>query len=471
MLRSQAGRLTSLLRGADTGIAAVIFVITLSMSGALISGAFPGDDPSAAVRLLALGLVSALSWPLVFDALGFYRSQRRLGISKIVVRVLAAGTFCTVILGVARLALQPALSGPFVAVCGVAQTLAIGALHFSVFAALRTLRRAGRNYRSVLVFGSGPRAEGILGLIELHPEWGMQVIGFVDDADTPFAAGLTGRRTEKLVDTPRLIREEVIDEVIVAVPRTLLATVGPAVAECAEAGIPVTVLSDLFGDYFPAPRVAPLGGHPALSFSVVHHSRVALAIKRCFDIVAASVLLVLSAPVMLAVAAAIRWDSKGPTLFRQERSGLYGRRFEMLKFRTMCLNAEARRAELLHLNEMDGPVFKVKDDPRITRVGRFLRHTSLDELPQLWHVVMGDMSLVGPRPPIPAEVEQYATFERRRLSMRPGLTCLWQVMGRNGINFADWVKLDLEYIDNWLLAADLAILLRTVPAVLRGTGS
>jgi exopolysaccharide biosynthesis polyprenyl glycosylphosphotransferase len=455
----------------DTALAAVAFVGMLSASGALISGPSPGDDPSAAIRLLALGLVAALSWPLVLEAVGLYRSQRRMATSQIVFRLLAAGAFCTVILGVARLALQPALSGPFVAACGAAQTLAIGTFRLLVVGALRALRRAGRNYRSVLVFGSGPRAQGIFKLIELHPEWGMRVIGFVDDADAPVAAGLTGQRTEKLVDIPRLIREEVIDEVIVAIPCALLATVGPAVAECAEAGIPVTVLSDLFGDYFPAPRVAPLGGRPALSFSVVHHSRTALAIKRGFDIVGASTLLVLFAPAMLAVAAAIRRDSAGPILFRQERSGLYGRRFEMLKFRTMCLDAEAGRAELLHLNEMDGPVFKVKDDPRITPVGRFLRRSSLDELPQLWHVLKGDMSLVGPRPPIPEEVEQYATFERRRLSMRPGLTCLWQVMGRNTIGFADWVKLDLEYIDNWSLAADLAILLRTLPAVLRGTGS
>jgi exopolysaccharide biosynthesis polyprenyl glycosylphosphotransferase len=459
------------LRSADTGIAALVFLIALSASGALTSGVSLSDDPNAVARLLALGLVAALSWPLVFDALGLYRSQRRLGISQIVVRLLVAGTFCTVILGVGQLVLQPAMSGAFVAVCGVAQTLSIGALHLVIFATLRSMRRVGRNYRNVLVFGSGPRAQGIAELIGRHPEWGIRVLAFVDDGDVPVAAGLMGRRTEKLIDTPRLIREEVIDEVIVAVPRGLLATLGPAVALCAEAGIPVTVLSDLFGDYFPVPRVAPLGGQPALSFSVVQHSSTALAIKRGFDIVAASVLLVLLAPVMLAVAAAIRWDSKGPTLFRQQRSGLYGRRFQMLKFRTMCADAEALRVELLHLNEMDGPVFKVKDDPRITGVGRFLRRTSLDELPQLWHVLKGEMSLVGQRPPIPAEVEQYATFERRRLSMRPGLTCLWQVMGRNQINFADWVKLDLEYIDNWSLAADLAILLRTLPAVLRGTGS
>jgi lipopolysaccharide/colanic/teichoic acid biosynthesis glycosyltransferase len=173
---------------------------------------------------------------------------------------------------------------------------------------------------------------------------------------------------------------------------------------------------------------------------------------------------------MAIAALAVRATSPGPVLFRQVRCGLYGRRFAMLKFRTMHADAEQRKADLLELNEMDGPVFKLRDDPRVTPVGRVLRRWSLDELPQLWNVLWGDMSIVGPRPPVPEEVAQYAVFERRRLSMRPGLTCLWQVMGRNSIGFADWVKLDLRYIDRWSLASDLRILLQTIPAVLRGTG-
>jgi lipopolysaccharide/colanic/teichoic acid biosynthesis glycosyltransferase len=158
-------------------------------------------------------------------------------------------------------------------------------------------------------------------------------------------------------------------------------------------------------------------------------------------------------------------------LFRQTRCGLNGRRFEIVKLRTMCANAEQRLDEILHLNEMDGPVFKVKDDPRVTRVGRLLRRYSLDEIPQLWNVLRGDMSLVGPRPPLPHEVSQYESAERRRLSMRPGLTCLWQVSGRNDIGFEEWVRLDLEYIDGWSLYQDFKILVRTVPAVLFGTGA
>jgi lipopolysaccharide/colanic/teichoic acid biosynthesis glycosyltransferase len=181
--------------------------------------------------------------------------------------------------------------------------------------------------------------------------------------------------------------------------------------------------------------------------------------------------LVIAAPIILMAALAIKLTSPGPVFFRQVRCGLNGRRFEMLKLRTMCEDAEERKAELMELNEMDGPVFKIRNDQRITAVGRPLRRFSIDELPQLWNVLVGDMSLVGPRPPTPAEVSQYRTGVRRRLSMRPGLTCLWQVSGRNEVSFDRWMELDLEYIDTWSFESDLRILFRTVPAVLLARGA
>ncbi len=174
---------------------------------------------------------------------------------------------------------------------------------------------------------------------------------------------------------------------------------------------------------------------------------------------------------MAAIALAIRLTSSGQVLFRQVRCGLNGRRFTLYKFRTMVEDAERRRPELHHLNEMDGPVFKVRRDPRVTRLGRLLRRYSLDELPQLWNVLSGTMSLVGPRPAIPEEVAQYQRWQRRRLSMRPGLTCLWQISGRNDLDFDRWMELDLEYIDSWSPLLDLKILARTVPVVLSGRGA
>ena len=171
------------------------------------------------------------------------------------------------------------------------------------------------------------------------------------------------------------------------------------------------------------------------------------------------------------IALLVRWSSPGPVIYRQLRCGLNGRRFWLYKFRSMHQDAEQQQQQVAHLNEMDGPVFKIARDPRTTPIGRFLRKTSLDELPQLCNVLKGDMSFVGPRPPLPQEVAQYEQWQRRRLRMKPGLTCLWALEGRNEINFARWMKLDMEYIDNWSLALDFKILLRTIPRVLSGRGA
>ena len=196
-----------------------------------------------------------------------------------------------------------------------------------------------------------------------------------------------------------------------------------------------------------------------------------LALKRVMDIAGGLVGIILFGPLMLATAIAIRFESRGPIMFRQTRAGRNGRKFTMLKFRSMVVDAEEKKAALMHLNEMGGPVFKIKHDPRITRVGRFIRKTSIDELPQFFNIFMGDMSLVGPRPPLPAEVEQYEPWQRRRLSVKPGLTGAWQVSGRNQIDFEEWMQLDLDYIDNWSLWLDIKIIFKTVPTVLFHKGA
>ena len=212
---------------------------------------------------------------------------------------------------------------------------------------------------------------------------------------------------------------------------------------------------------------APLD--PALSF--VPRTFYQRCGKRILDVLASGVALVLLSPLFLAIAFAIKLESPGPVFYVSTRLGRRARPFSFVKFRSMVQDAEVRRAELDELNEMDGPVFKIRNDPRMTRVGRLLRKSSLDELPQLWSVLRGQMSLVGPRPPIPAEVEQYERWQRRRLAVTPGLTCLWQVRGRNRISFEEWMRLDAEYVDRMSLRLDLQILLQTIPAVLRGAGA
>src|SRR5207302_1635142 len=213
-------------------------------------------------------------------------------------------------------------------------------------------------------------------------------------------------------------------------------------------------------------------GLPLLSFSTTPTNEALIFMLRILDVLIAGVVLVIFWPlVMLPAAILIKLTSSGPVLFRQKRCGLNGRVFTMYKFRSMVDNAEQRRVELEGYNEMDGPVFKSSRDPRITTVGKIIRRRSIDELPQLFNVLQGHMSLVGPRPPLPQEVARYERWQRRRLSMKPGITCLWQISGRNKVSFEDWMKLDLTYIDNWSLLLDLKILLKTVPVVLLGRGA
>ena len=196
-----------------------------------------------------------------------------------------------------------------------------------------------------------------------------------------------------------------------------------------------------------------------------------MAVKRLFDIISSSLALAALSPLLVAVAVGIKLTSRGPVFFKQKRVGLHGKSFDMLKFRSMVVNAEAQLAKLQALNEQTGPVFKIKNDPRITRIGRFIRKYSIDELPQLINVLRGEMSVVGPRPPLPKEVEKYSVWQRRRLSVRPGLTCIWQVSGRNQISFEEWMYLDMQYIDNWTLLTDLGLILKTVPVVITGSGA
>jgi exopolysaccharide biosynthesis polyprenyl glycosylphosphotransferase len=354
---------------------------------------------------------------------------------------------------------------------GATQFACLATLRLSIHGVLRWLRRGGRNFRNILVVGSGPRAAEVRRKMVQNPTWALRIIGFIDDHTYAGDDGEPIGEVHKFADLPELFRNHVIDEVIVALPRSMLSSLAPVVEACALVGVPLTIPMDLFEDFMPPPRVTRFGSSAALSYAPVHHSSFKLAVKRTIDVIGSSIALILATPFLLVSMAAIRLTSKGSVIFRQRRCGLHGREFWMYKLRTMGTDAEERKQALQHLNESDGPVFKIRNDPRVTRVGRVLRSWSLDELPQLWNVLMGDMSLVGPRPPVPSEVQRYRTSERRRLSMRPGITCFWQVQGRNEIGFADWVKLDVEYIETWSLSTDFWIMTKTLPAVLSRTGA
>jgi exopolysaccharide biosynthesis polyprenyl glycosylphosphotransferase len=269
---------------------------------------------------------------------------------------------------------------------------------------------------------------------------------------------------------PDILHSHVVDAAIVLPAALPPADIESVLSQCSVEGVEIWLFPAQI-PHAPAPPVLDdFDGRPMLVFSQNDHSAWGLAVKRLADIVISAILLVLLSPLFLLFALLIKRSSPGPVFFSQIRSTRHGRTFPMYKFRTMVANAEALRETLADQNEVSGPVFKIKNDPRVTPVGRFLRRYSLDELPQLWNVLRGDMSLVGPRPPIPAEVAQYEPWQRRRLSMRSGCTCLWQVGGRNALEFEDWMRLDLQYIDNWSLFLDFKILLKTFSAMLRGTG-
>jgi exopolysaccharide biosynthesis polyprenyl glycosylphosphotransferase len=468
VLKARAGLISSLLLFVDVLASALVFAVAASRPELQVG---VGADGPRIGPMLVSGLVASLAWPLILEQLDLYASQRRSGLEQLLGRLLLAGAISTALmvlaLGITGARVRPV----FPLVVGAGQFCALAGLRLIGLGALRLLRRHGRNTRNVLVVGSGNRARHVLHQLQRHPEWGLQVVGFLDDCDSPHDPRIPVGNIYKLMDLPNIIRSQVIDEVIVACPRTMLGEIGPVVATCATAGIPMTLLSDIYGDYLPPPQVTRFGSLAALSFVPVHHSRSQLAVKRLIDVLGATLGLLAAAPVVAIAAVAIKATSEGPVFFQQIRCGKHGRPFRMWKLRSMVADAEARKATLIDHNEMDGPVFKMKDDPRVTPVGALLRRWSIDELPQFWNVLRGDMSLVGARPPVPHEVAEYETFDRRRLSMRPGITCLWQVSGRNEISsFGDWVKLDLEYIDTWSLWLDLKILLRTLLAVARGTG-
>ncbi|MEE3331035.1 MAG: sugar transferase [Myxococcota bacterium] len=467
MLRQRGRQIYFAFMAVDALIVVVLFAV---MCVRFLRG--PGGNTQLGfVTLIGLAAAFGLAWPLILGRFGVYNSQRRDNISQTLARLLASSGLGGLLLSVAAFGLDAPLAPAFPMLLAFAVFGVQAGFRIPLYLGLNVARRSGRNTRNVIVLGAGPRAARALNTIEQHPEWGLRVLGFVDDCDGDFIPSVPVDRVEKFVELPALLRDSTVDEVLVACPRSMLDTLGPSVRECATIGVPVTILTDLFGDELPPPKSGRFDSAGTLSYAPVHHNELELAIKRGVDFVGGLVGLVITAPVLATAAIAIRLDDKGPVLFRQWRCGVNGRQFPMLKLRTMVRDADEMKSDLMHLNEMDGPVFKMKDDPRVTRVGAVLRRWSIDELPQFWNVVRGDMSLVGPRPPTPDEVGLYEGGERRRLSMRPGLTCLWALHGRSDITFDEWMRLDLEYIDNWRLGQDFRILAGTLPLILTGRGA
>ncbi len=337
---------------------------------------------------------------------------------------------------------------------------------------LRRMRRQGVGIRKVLIVGAGEVGRTVMRSMVANPESGFQIVGFLDD--NPVKGETDIGRFKALGDTANLVEildSQAVDEVIITLPWQYHRKIVSLMVQCERENVRVRIVPDLFQMTLNRMHVEEIAGVPMIGIKEVGISGLNQLIKRSIDVIFSAVALVLAAPLMGLIALMIKMESPGPVLFRQERVGKDGRRFIFYKFRSMVEDAERQQAALMDLNEADGPLFKIKDDPRTTRLGKWLRRLSLDELPQFYNVLRGEMSLIGPRPPLPAEVEQYQEWHKRRLEISPGITGLWQVSGRSELTFDEMALLDIYYIENWSLGLDTKILWQTIPKVLFGSGA
>jgi exopolysaccharide biosynthesis polyprenyl glycosylphosphotransferase len=454
---------------------------------------FRGDELAPLKDYMLVLVTGLLSYALVLSLFGAYRSMRLADLPRLVYQLSMSSLFVFFVLATVVFLVKLDLSRSFIVLFCALSGFFLTGERYVVLAFLRYWRRRGRNFRNIIIFGSGLQSVRLAQEIANRPELGVGIKRFARfGKNRPYAKSIEERKEQEFFEMSRArhpilsqvpiiygleaveayLEREAVDEIIFTDIAPVMQEVESLVRSCTDQGIRTTIAGDLFSTGITKSDISYFSGMPLIHFQTPPGDRWELSLKRMIDFIGAFFLLVLSLPIFILIAISVKFTSPGPIFFKQERVGLNGRRFNLYKFRSMAEGSERRQSELQEFNEMSGPVFKISNDPRRTPLGVFLRRYSLDELPQLWNVLRADMSLVGPRPPIPTEVSLYERTDRRRLSMRPGLTCLWQVSGRNAVsNFETWVKLDLEYIDNWSLLGDIVLLLKTIPVVMTGNGA
>lgn len=467
------------LRLFDQGVLVVVLLVCLDQFGIyqntgslryLYQNYYEPEDG------VGLGLL-ILCWAWIFDALVNYETNRLKSLKS---QLLAVGKACSVaalllmtiatVFGFRRIHNELVLVF-WVSTCALAMSSRVGLRWF-----LMWVRRSGYNYRHLLILGYNDHALQLAHKIDATPVLGYKISGFVTEHPTDPAPSENPADSQRIIghlpDLQRLLESGPVDEVMVCLPlKEHFTVVNDVIRLARELGIVVR----LFPDEPTAHILARCQIEQFEGTSVVTFFREQMLLqlfgKRIMDLVLSALGILVLSPLLIGIALVIKLTSPGPILFVQPRVGMNKRSFNLYKFRSMYMDAEKRKAELAHLNEMDGPVFKIKNDPRVTAIGRFIRKTSIDELPQLFNVLRGQMSLVGPRPPLLAEVDRYEWLYRRRLSIKPGITCFWQIGGRNDVSFKEWMELDQRYIDNWSLWLDIKILAKTIPAVLFRKGA
>lgn len=439
---------------------------------------FPALPLGSAINLestyfLLMGLAAVL-WVALFHYYGAYSYLRFTSFAtelKIILKTVALGTLSLILL---LFLLRPGyIPRSLVWVYVLVNLVLLFLEKMLLFFAAQLIRRRGIDRKTVLVVGTGDQTRRFVEAIETQFNWGLDIVGFLDENPERVDQQIFGKPIlGSFDDFLPVLHAHPVDEVIITVSTRRLGEVQEVLEACEREGVQVRIISDFLGRIAKRFRADVVYGLPIISISYISRDHLALTVKRGMDIIISLFALLILAPCFLIIAAAIKISSLGPVFYEWNVVGWNKKPFKSWKFRTMVVGADKMKDQLAQLNEMNGPVFKITNDPRITPIGRLLRKYSLDELPQLWSVLKGDMSLVGPRPAGPHELVCYESWQRRKLSIKPGITCLWQVNGRNKItDFNEWAKLDLAYIDNWSLAMDLKILLRTVTVVISGRGA
>lgn len=426
------------------------------------------------VNFVTFSLV-LLAWHGIFALCGQYQSQRLARWSSVVANATFATTIASLFLGVAAVVFQISMvTLEFFLLFWIFASVLVSGSRLLIRSGLEMVRVRGRNLRYILILGTNRRAVEFARQLDATPGWGYRVLGFVDrewhegaDLEKPYPVCCS------FDDLSDYLRRNVVDEVANYLPlRSFYEHSSRIAALCEQHGIFMRFDSEIFDLKIARARTEEVDGKAQLTAYSSPADGWPVLAKRGLDVALSLAMLLVISPFLVAIALMVKLSSRGPVLFRQERIGRNKRRFFIYKFRTMVPNAEKLQPALEGLNEATGPVFKIRNDPRVTALGRVLRRTSFDELPQLFNVLRGDMSLVGPRP---LPVRDYQGFDqdwqRRRFSVRPGITCLWQVNGRSNISFDHWMKLDLQYLDEWSIWLDIKILAQTIPAVLRGSGA
>jgi exopolysaccharide biosynthesis polyprenyl glycosylphosphotransferase len=436
-----------------------------------IGGEIPGEFDVGYPEYVPIQIAMTGILLLTYVLKGLYQSPRGPSWVAEMSSVLSATSIGVMILFAAvSMARYPASSRALFIYFWLLAIILVGQSRLVHRVATVALRRWNIGVKRVLVVGGqNPLGRRIMHSIVTERNQAARVVGFVDLEPAPDFGRFRFLGTVDRIG--RIVEDYSIDQVVIALPAASHQQVLRITDHCQRGGVDFRVVPDLYQIRLNRVDVDTINGIPLIAVSSSRIMGWNLILKRVLDIALSAILLLILSPLTALVAVAIRLDSPGPVLFRQTRIGKNGVPFTFLKFRSMRVGAEEQLEELLPLNEASGPIFKIRNDPRMTRVGRVLRRTSIDELPQIVNVLKGEMSWVGPRPPIPQEVERYADWHHRRLEVSPGITGLWQVSGRSGIPFDEMVMLDIYYIENWSLGMDIRILLRTVPAVVTGGGA